>query len=125
MPDTASPPASITVVLSGPKTSASQARNALAARGLELVPGDHAHGLSAAPSGDEPTQPVAFITARADHPDTAVEAVAGLGWVLRMHHTTPVPLPASDLEGVMSRLSIAEQKITQLHESVRTVTRDR
>lgn len=125
MPDTASPPASITAILSGPKTSESQARNALVARGLELVDADHSHGLPATPSGAEPAQPVAFIAALTDHPDRAAQAVAGLGWVLRMHHTTPEPLPVSDLEGVMSRLSIVEQRIEQFHESVRTVTRDR
>ncbi len=80
------------IVLSGPKTSASQARNALASAGFQVIAaGDAAerhHGLPDSPVANvEAPEPVEFVTVRAEEGDLDRVAATGapLRFVLRSH----------------------------------------
>jgi hypothetical protein len=78
---------SLTITLSGPRTSEQQARNALVAEQFDMSPPDHDYGLPAV--SDQ--QAEAFITVIGDDVDKAWDAVRALGWQLRIHHETPEP----------------------------------
>ncbi|HEY1690055.1 MAG TPA: hypothetical protein VGF95_14465 [Solirubrobacteraceae bacterium] len=87
------------VVLSGPKTTAQQAKTALAAAGLTVTDATHSHGLAGRKSetGKRGRQAVAFLTVESDgdDPTPARDAVVGLGWQLRSHRVKGPPLKPS------------------------------
>ena len=85
------------VILSGPRTAESQARNALAGAGYKVRADSHDHGLEPTVTGAKVRQAVAFLTLDdvADV-DAAVVPVASLKYVLRMHYEPgPVPEPST------------------------------
>jgi hypothetical protein len=93
---------SLTVVVSGPKSSEPQVRTALASAGFEVQKTVHDHGF---PPVEGP--PVAFVTVLVDEdpsvPGTTLDAVAAtantLGYVLRLHHETPPePEPSAEMQ---------------------------
>lgn len=123
MPDTsvtrageATAEASLTIVLSGPKSSEPQARTALASQGFEVQRTVDNHGLPDAPTGEPPAQPVAFITVTAE--DEQLDAVAScaqtLGYQLRMHHDTPPPHEPSEAEQLAATLADMRREIDEL-----------
>lgn len=79
----------LTIVLSGPKSTASQARTALAGSGFQPDASDHDHGLPATVTGAKVRQAQAFVTVQGDDVNAAHSAVSPLGWVLRAHWETP------------------------------------
>lgn len=108
---------SLTIILSGPKSSASQARNALVASGLDVQGTEHDHGLPATASGKTLRQAQAFITVHGDDINAAADAAASLGWVLRMHFETPEPGPPSMEQQLADRLASLESDIADLKAS--------
>lgn len=85
---------SLTILLSGPRSSESQARTALAARGFAVHGTDHDYGLSPHPAGEEIVEPQAFVTVDGDDVNLALGTVSPLGWHLRLHHeSVPEPQP--------------------------------
>ena len=86
---------SLTIILSGPKSSMPQARTALSGVGA-VQPGEHDHGLSPLASGEDTREPQGFITLLGGDVDRALAVAQTLGWSLRMHHETPeIPAPNS------------------------------
>lgn len=105
---------SLTIILSGPKSSASQARNALVASGLDVQGTEHDHGLPATASGKTLRQAQAFITVHGDDINAAADAAASLGWVLRMHFETPELAPPSTEQLLVARLDDMERQIAEM-----------
>lgn len=132
----------LTIVLSGPKSSRSQARAALSGAGFEPLPTDHDHGLAPSTktewSGDRYTdtvkghhakgdivpggeivavrvrQPQAFVTVEGDDVNRAHAAVEPLGWQLRAHHETPPPEPTPEPSALEARFAAMQAEIDAL-----------
>lgn len=104
----------LTIILSGPKSAATQARNALAAAGLDVQQTEHDHGLPATATGKDIRQAQAFITVHGDDIDKAHETVAPLGWRLRMHFETTEPAPPSVEQLLADRLAALEAELAKL-----------
>lgn len=78
------------VTVSGPKSSAAQAKTAL---GRFEVLHERDRGMDEhAQENSKKKQPQAFLTVLAADIDQVVKAVLPLGWVLRMHGPEPEPL---------------------------------
>ena len=105
---------SLTVVLSGPKASLTQARNALAASGHAVQDTAHHHGLPQTVTGEDIREAQAFITVHGDDINAPAETVRSLGWVLRMHHETPGPVPPSPEQQLANRLAALEAELAEL-----------
>jgi hypothetical protein len=94
---------SLTIVVSGPKSSEPQVRTALASAGFQVQQTVHDHGLpevlteEARLAGEKPAQPQAFVTVLTDEDqlDAVTARAQTLGYVLRLHHETP-PEPTPD-----------------------------
>lgn len=99
---------SLTIVLSGPKVSTSQACTALVAAGINVQATERDHGLPPCADGEDIREAQSFITAEGDDIDRAHQVVSSLGWGLRMHYPTPEPVPPS-AEAVLAQ-ELAELK---------------
>lgn len=91
------------VVLSGPKTNEQQARTKLTSLGFNVREETHNHGLPDVKDGESAKrgrQAVRFLgieIAKDVDPTDVREAVAGLGYVLRLHRELgPPPEPSAD-----------------------------
>lgn len=87
---------SLTIVISGPRSSEPQARTALASQGYVVQKTVHDHGFPSDPDGN----PEAFVTCITD--EDQLDAVAAcaqtLGYRLRLHHETPpTPEPSPEM----------------------------
>jgi hypothetical protein len=104
---------SLTIVVSGPKSSEPQVRTALASAGFEVQQTVHDHGF---PPGKGKT-PAAFVTVLAD--DDQLDAVAAcaqtLSYVLRMHHPTAESAPPDELAATLAAM---RREIAELREKV-------
>lgn len=103
---------SLTIVLSGPKSSQSQARNALASAGITVHATVHDHGLE---DLSHPGQPDAYLTVEHSDINQAHQTVEPLGWRLRAHWHTPEPKPPrqdlmATIEAMQRRLNALEAK---------------
>jgi hypothetical protein len=113
---------SLTIVVSGPRSSETQVRTALASRGFEVQHTVDDHGLpdaftqEAHLAGETPSQPIAFVTVTAD--EDQLDAVAAcaqtLGYSLRMHHETPPPAEPSDEMKLAATLAEMRAEIDEL-----------
>jgi hypothetical protein len=95
---------SLTIILSGPKSSVNQARTALAAARFDVQPGDHDHGLTPTITGEEIREVQAFIEAHGEDINKAHTAVEPLGWTLRMHYDTPEPTQVDKLTATLAEM---------------------
>lgn len=103
---------SLTVVVSGPKSSEPQVRTALASQGFTIQKTVHDHGFPP----DESGQPVAFVTCIADDDqlDAVVACAQTLGYRLRLHHDTPEPPPPSTAMQLAATLADMQREISEL-----------
>lgn len=109
---------SLTIILSGPKFSESQARNALAAEAFDVQPpSPFAHGLPEMADGAAAVEPQSFITATGDDINRANKAVEALGWRLRMHYDTPVPAKPSAEQALADELASLRREVEELKAS--------
>lgn len=97
---------SLTAAVSGPKSSESQVRTALASQGFQVLKTDHDHRFPP----DESEQPVAFVTciAETEQLDQVVACAQTLGYRLRLHHNTLEPQPPSP--GVQLAATLADMR---------------
>lgn len=112
----------LTIVVSGPKSSEPQVRTALASQGFQVQPHVYDHGLpevltqEAHLAGEEPPQPVAFVTVLAD--EDQLDAVAAcaqtLSYVLRLHHETPPEPKPSEAQVLAATLADMRREINEL-----------
>jgi hypothetical protein len=104
---------SLTVVVSGPKSSEPQVRTALASAGFEVQKTVDDHGFP-----PESGPPVAFVTALAD--EDQLDAVAAcaqtLGYALRLHHDTPPEPEPSEAQILAATLADMQREIAELRE---------
>ena len=100
---------SLTIVLSGPKSAASQARNALASSGFGVTDNVYHYGL--APSEGEPRE---FVHALGDDIDKAHGAVAPLGYRLTLHYETPEASAPSIEQQLRVTLAEYERRLAAL-----------
>jgi hypothetical protein len=106
----------LTIVLSGPKSSEPQVRTALASGGFTVLSTIDDHGLHPHASGEEPPQPVAFVTVTAEHEqlDAVAERAATLGYALRLHHETSLEREPSGGMQLAATLADLRREIEQL-----------
>lgn len=113
----------LTIVLSGPRSSETQARNALVAAGYDVQDTVHDHGLPEDPVDPEhrpkgyktPRQAVAFLTVHGEDIDGPVEAVRGLHYQLRLHHPgIAVPLKPDPAVELLTRVAALEAEVNDL-----------
>jgi hypothetical protein len=104
------------IVVSGPKSSESQVRTALASQGFQVLKTVHDHRFPP----DESGQPEAFVTVLAD--EDQLDAVAAcaqtLGYRLRLHHETPEPAPPSAAMQLAATLADMQREIDELKAKV-------
>lgn len=109
----------LTIVLSGPRSSETQARNALVAAGHNVLDTVHDHGLPEDPIDPEhrpkgyktPRQAVAFITVHSEDLDGVVESVRGLHYQLRMHHPVLEPPPPDPTVELVRRMDAMQAEL--------------
>ena len=106
---------SLDIVLSGPKVSEQQARNALVSAGFDVHATDHAHGMSPLSDGQ---QAEAFVTITGDDVNNAAEAVRSLGWALRMHFDTPEQPGPSLGEQIATEFAAVRAELAELKAKV-------
>jgi hypothetical protein len=96
----------LTIVVSGPKATVSQAKTALAGSGFDVQATPHDHGLPATVTGEEIPEAQGFIAILGSDIDAAHEAVRPLGWALRAHWETPEPKadPGADLARTLAAM---------------------
>jgi hypothetical protein len=112
----------MTIVLSGPRSSETQARNALVAAGHDVQESVHDHGLPEDPIDSEhrpkgykvPRQAVAFLTVHGEDVDAVVDSVQGLHYRLRMHHPIPEPAPPDPTVELTRRMDAMQAEINSL-----------
>lgn len=99
---------SLTIVVSGPKSSEPQVRTALASQGFEVQPTVDDHGFP-----PEAGQLVAFVTVLADedHLDAVAACAQTLGYRLRLHHETP---PEPEPDPIAATLADMRREIDEL-----------
>ena len=103
---------SLTMLLSGPKSSVPQARNALAASGFQSPETGHDHGMPVE-AGE------GFLHVLGDDLDAAVEVVQPLGFRLRLHHATPPAAKPSAEQLIAEELARLRAEIDDLKGRVR------
>jgi vacuolar-type H+-ATPase subunit I/STV1 len=107
---------SLTIVVSGAKSSEPQVRTALASQGFTVQKTVHDHGFPPDPDGN----PEAFVTVVAEEEqlDAVAACAASLSYRLRLHHETPEPSPPSAQEQLAATLADMRREIDELRAKV-------
>lgn len=103
---------SLTIAVSGPKSSEPQLRTALASQGFDVQKTVHDHGFPPAEDG----QPQAFVTCIAgeEQLDAVAACAATLSYRLRLHHETPPePEPSAEMQ-IAATLADMRREIDEL-----------